>query len=160
MNPLARTADLIVEALASETIVYDTRRNRVHCLNETSTFIWRYCDGQTSVTQIAEKLSERLGEAANPDVVRFGLRRLKSCGLLEEAATEETMVSRRELTKRLALLGGTVAAALPMITSIVAPTPAMAGSRDHYGDDDSSNGKSKGHEKSHGNGKGHGSGHD
>ncbi len=151
MHPVARTTELIVEALPSETIVYDTTNHRVHCLNETASLIWRHCDGQTSVEQIANHLSRRLRAPADEDVVRLGLRELNDRGLLVGDPGETTTESRRELSKRLALVGGAFVALLPIITSIVAPTPAMAGSQD--GQD---NGDGKGKGKGNGNGQGDG----
>jgi len=139
--PLARKTELIVEALPSETIVYDTTHHRVHCLNKTASLIWRHCDGQTSVHQIAHQLSQTLRAPADVDVVRLGLRELHNCGLLVRESADTTAVSRRDLSKHLSILGGSFAL-LPAITSIVAPTPAMADSQDDNGDGDG-NGRGK-----------------
>jgi Coenzyme PQQ synthesis protein D (PqqD) len=133
MYPLAKATGLIIEELPSETIVYDTKRHRAHCLNQTASLIWRHCDGRTSVAQLAELLFQTLGMPADPEIVRVGLRRLSDCRLLVSESADTNTVSRRELTKRLSVLGGAFIGLAPAITSIVAPTPAMAWSGDHYG---------------------------
>ena len=155
MHPVARTTELIVEALPTETIVYDTTNHRVHCLNETASLIWQHCDGQTSVEQIANRLSRRLRAPADEDVVRLGLHELNDRGLLAGDPGETTTESRRELSRRLALVGGAFVALLPVITSMVAPTPAMAKSGDTEGN---GKGKGKGKGKGQGNGNGQGNG--
>lgn len=154
MYPLAKATGLISEELLSETIVYDTMRHRAHCLNQTARLIMQHCDGQTSIEEIARVLSQTLGMPADSDFVRRGLRELDNCGLLVGASADPDVISRRELTKRLAALGGAFVALAPTITSIVAPTPAMAQSHDSHGGWDG-----YGRDKGHGHGKGGGNGH-
>ncbi len=144
MYPLARTTDLIIEELPSETVVYDKKRNRVHCLNQAASLILRHCDGQTSVDEIARLLSHAVGVPADANIVRLGLRDLNDCDLLEaESASLET-VPRRELLNRLSALGAAFICLFPVVTSITAPTPAMAKSHDAH-DTGKGGGKGKGH---------------
>ena len=144
MYPIARTTDLTIEALPSETVVYDTTNHRVHCLNEMAGLIWRHCDGKSSVEQIAGRLSEDLKLPVDSDVVKLGLRELSKRHLLvpDPEGPELPTISRRGLGRRLALAGGTLVTLMPAITSIVAPTPAMAKSGD--------NGDGKGKKKAKG----------
>ena len=51
--PTAETERLIVREIDGETLVYDRRRNAASCLNEFATRVWRECDGETSVAEIA-----------------------------------------------------------------------------------------------------------
>jgi hypothetical protein len=155
-TPLARTKELIIEALPSETIVYDTINHRVHCLNETASLIWQHCDGQTSVEQIANRASQRLRAPADEDVVRLGLRELNDRGLLVSEPGDAPTVSRREVGKRLAVFGGAFVALLPVITSIVAPTPAMAASQGDSHGNGNGNGNGEGNGNGNGNGQGNG----
>ena len=46
-----------VERLAGETLVYDLRRHRAHCLNPAATLVWRCCDGRTTVASAAARLA-------------------------------------------------------------------------------------------------------
>ncbi|HEY0004483.1 MAG TPA: hypothetical protein VGB17_06700, partial [Pyrinomonadaceae bacterium] len=51
--PLARKEGLVVRELADELLVYDTRRDRAHCLNKTASLVWQRCDGLTSTSEMA-----------------------------------------------------------------------------------------------------------
>lgn len=129
--PIARKADLNIEELPSEMIVYDRLRNRMHCLNRSTAFIWRHCDGQTRLEHIAALLPE-VDLPADLDVVRRALKDLERVHLLEGglAFAESELPSRRTLVQRFGLAA---AAVLPVITSAVAPTPVMAKSGDRHG---------------------------
>jgi hypothetical protein len=127
---------LTIEELALETVVYDHKRNRMHCLNPSTSFIWRRCDGQTKLEEIAARLPE-VDLPADLDVVRGALKALDRAHLLEgepSFATSE-LPSRRKLVQRLGLAAGAAASVLPVITSAVAPTPAMAKSGDKHDND-------------------------
>lgn len=147
MYPLARTADLIVEELSSETIVYDQKRRRAHCLNKTAGLIWQHCDGKTSLPSIARQLSQATGLPVDEEIVALGLRELSSRGLLAAKPVRMDARSRRQWIGRLAVAGSAAIALLPAITSIVAPTPAMAQSGDAHGSEGKGKGKGKGKSK-------------
>ena len=53
LMPRARQDELIVEELQDETLVYDLKRHKAHCLNRTSALVWRRCDGRTTVAEVA-----------------------------------------------------------------------------------------------------------
>ncbi len=125
MNPHARKEGLIVEELSDETLVYDEERHKAHCLNQTAAFVWRRCDGRTSVSELARLLEDELGIPANEEVVWLALDRLDRVHLLQERGqqgTETPRYSRRELVRRL----GQIGIAIPMVVSIVAPLAAAA----------------------------------
>lgn len=119
-KPTARTAELLVEELGDELLVYDQRDDQVHCLSSAAGRVWRACDGLTSVEQLGGVLGLESG------VVDQALGELEGCGLLEGEAGDG--VTRREATGRLAKLGAAAAAA-PLVYSIAAPTPALAASQ-------------------------------
>ncbi|HEY7306066.1 MAG TPA: PqqD family protein [Bryobacteraceae bacterium] len=133
LGPLARKEDLTIEDLPSETVVYDRTRNRMHCLNRSTSFIWKRCNGDTKVEEIAAQLPE-VGLPADLDLVRRALKALDRAHLLAggPASFDAALPSRRQLVQRLGLAAGTAAALLPAITSAVAPTPAMAKSKDDH----------------------------
>jgi hypothetical protein len=118
--PMSRKEDLVVEDLADEVLIYDQRTDQAHCLNREAAMVWRVCDGRTS----REKLSADLG--LDPSAVARAIDELDACGLLESAPASG--ITRREATLRMAKAGG-VAAAAPLIYSIMAPTPALAASQ-------------------------------
>ena len=62
---LRRRGDLSVEEVAGETLVLDDLGGCVHQLNPTAGFIWKQCDGQTSLQRIAERLVEEFDVAEN-----------------------------------------------------------------------------------------------
>lgn len=125
--PRKREKDLIVQEVAGETLVYDLKRHKAHCLNHTAALVWRHCDGATSESALAELLAREAGAPPDPDLVRLALSRLSSARLLDQVPSGEDAVSRRELVQRLKLVG-VLSALVPAVTSIVAPTAAQAGS--------------------------------
>jgi len=128
-NPKARDEQIIVEQILDETLVYDLKRHKGHRLNRTAAAIWRRCDGQTTVAEMAASLPE-LGLPADAELVRYTLARLEGVHLLHERVTprlRKPTISRREILSKLAQ-GGSVALLLPVVSSIAAPTPAMAAS--------------------------------
>lgn len=133
IGPVSRKTDLTIEELALETVVYDHKRNRMHCLNPSTSFIWRRCDGQTKLEEIAARLPE-VDLPADLDVVRGALKALDRAHLLEgePSFAISELPSRRKLGQRLGLAAASV---LPVITSAVAPTPAMAKSGDKHDND-------------------------
>lgn len=134
MLPHARHDQLVVQEVMDETLIYDLQTHRAHCLNETAAVVWRSCDGQTSLESIAETLRKRhtgfaAAEAgAAAEVVALAVQQLDAIGLLHPvAAPTAARISRREVARRLGLVGS-LAVLVPAITSIAAPTAAMAAS--------------------------------
>ena len=127
--PRAREAGLIVRELEDETLVYDAVTDKAHCLNQTAARIWKHCDGTSSVTQIADLLSETADTIIDEKVVWYALEQFNKDGLLEEkieppAAFKIAGMSRRRMVRTLGLAA---MVAIPVVTSIVAPTPVQAG---------------------------------
>lgn len=130
MLPRAREDRLVVHELPDEVLVYDLTRHRAHCLNRTAAFIWRHCDGQTTVAEMAALLQEELKYPVDEAVVWLALDRLGRAHLLRERVAPPAGAagpSRREVMRELALVGG-LAVLLPVVLSIVAPTAAQAAS--------------------------------
>ncbi|HEY0101572.1 MAG TPA: PqqD family protein [Pyrinomonadaceae bacterium] len=126
-KPRARERDLIVEELKDETLVYDLESHRAHCLNRSAALVWKQCDGRRSVAEIAGNLSREFPAGADDEMVSFALEQLAKFKLLEERggkpAGAKTGLTRREMMRRLGLAA---AVGIPLVTSIVAPTPAQA----------------------------------
>jgi len=118
--PLARTNGLVVQEVPNEVLVFDMETNEAHCLNETAAMVWKYCDGKTSVAQIAEIL----GENANDDLVWLAIDQLNEHKLLEkEVTTKFAGQSRREVLRKIGLAS---MIALPIIASMAAPRSVLA----------------------------------
>ena len=126
LTPQARKEGLVVQELSGEVLVYDRERNKAHCLNSTAARVWEYCDGKTSVAQIARAIEGEINAPVDEDVIWLGVEQLSKTHLLEKGAKlpeHKSGLSRREVMKRIGLAA---AVALPVVTSIIAPTAAQA----------------------------------
>lgn len=124
--PAARKADLVVEEVPGETLVYDLKSHKAHCLNRTAALVWKQCDGKRTAEQIARKVETEMGTTVSAEVVWMAVDRLEKLRLLQapvERAPGMTRMSRREVVRR---LGITAAVALPLITSIRSPLALQA----------------------------------
>jgi hypothetical protein len=124
--PLMRTERLIVDQLPDEVLVYDLDRHKAHCLNSTAALIWKQCDGRTTPPDIARRLQDELQVPCKEDHVWLALSQLEKIHLLEQPITlppQLAGMSRRQMVRA---LGVAAAVAVPLVTSIVAPTPAQA----------------------------------
>lgn len=126
-RPRAKSSKLVVRALVDETLVYDVEGHRAHCLNRTAALVWGLCDGQSTVSRIAERAGARLSARVPEELVRLALEQLDDRGLLAPCelrpAPAADLVSRRAMVRRLGLAA---AVSLPLVTSIISPTPVMA----------------------------------
>ena len=124
--PEARREGLVVQELSGEVLVYDRERNKAHCLNSTAARVWEYCDGKTSVAQIARAIQGEINAPVDEDLIWLGVDQLSKIHLLQERAKlpeHKAGLTRREVMKRIGLAA---AVTLPVVTSIIAPTAAQA----------------------------------
>ena len=119
-----RSSTTHTEQLGDEASVYDWARARVHALNPTAARVWRQCDGATSPDAIAAALRAEMGIAEAEAVVDLTLRQLAGVHLLELPV--ESRGDRPATTRRWLIGHGVAAAMLPVIHSIVAPSPVDA----------------------------------
>ena len=124
--PRMRQQGLVIDELPDEVLVYDLDRNKAHCLNRTAAFVWQHCDGQTTPQGIARLLAIELQTPISDDIVWFALLQLEKLHLLEEHLAPPAQVAG--LTRRQLIRGLGIAAAtsLPVVISLLAPTPAQA----------------------------------
>jgi hypothetical protein len=129
-RPLAREEDLLEEAVGEEILLYDQKSHTAHCLSPVAARVWRHCDGEHDLSDLARLVG------ASKNLVADALHELREKGLL--AAEPELMQStvsgesRREAIGRVARYGA-AAAAGSMIVSATAATPAMASSGEEEG---------------------------
>ena len=97
---------LVLEALNDELLVYCPTRQEASCLNPTARFVLERCDGETPLQQVAQEI----GDA----VLRQTLNMLQKKGLIQDWKT-----TRRQFLGK---------AAVPVILSVLAPSPAAAAS--------------------------------
>lgn len=122
--PQARRDGLIVRELPDEVLIYDTEDDKAHCLNATAAAVWRYCDGETSVSEMSFRLAREFSTPVDEDVVWLALETLGKSGLLEEPVIRPSGVSRGDVVKKAALVGA--ALSVPAVFSVLAPTASAA----------------------------------
>lgn len=135
MKPYARKDNLLVQGVGDDLVIYDQCRHQAHSLNRTAALVWKACDGKKTVAEIATLLAQELNAPHSEELTWNTLAQLEKACLLREAAASPASpgdVSRRQAIHSLGLKG---AAALlpPVVTSLVAPTPAMASSGYRFG---------------------------
>jgi len=123
------SSNLVLEQLPDELMIYDQKRNKAYCLNQTAAFVWQNADGNKTVSDLVELMTRELKKPVNEQVIWFALDVLSKDGLLEgpTAVTEVPAgVSRRALLQK---VGMGVAVAIPAVTVLlVSPAKAHASS--------------------------------
>ncbi|MBX7171620.1 MAG: PqqD family protein [Pyrinomonadaceae bacterium] len=125
-KPKARNENIVVQEMESELLIYDLTINKAFCLNETSAMIWQLCDGKHSVSEISRTLSQKLNQPITEDLIWLALDRFKKDNLLEQSeqfVIDFNGLSRRQVIKKIGLAS---VIALPLVSSIVAPSAVMA----------------------------------
>src|SRR6266550_6313102 len=126
--PKARTEQLIVKEIDDEVLVYDLKTDQAHCLNKTAALVWQHCDGQRSMSDIADSIAKHTDAPVDERVVLLALDGLGKHELLEKSLMRPAYlegISRRELAKQV----GLAALAIPVILSISSPAPAQTASQ-------------------------------
>ena len=123
--PRLRTQNLVVKELPNELLIYDLERNKAFCLNQTARLIMDECDGITAIDEAVNSLNHKLKSKMSEDMIWMVLEQLKDANFIEknyEIPIQTTRVTRRKILQSAATLG----IALPIITSLIAPTAAHA----------------------------------
>lgn len=124
--PLSRREDLVVQELNDEMLIYDLKKNKAFCLNATSAMVYGFCDGTKSVSDISKAVGTKLNLPVTDELVWLALDQLRDENLLENNRKLESKFegfSRREAIKKVGLAS---VIALPVVSSLVAPTAASA----------------------------------
>jgi hypothetical protein len=112
-----------VETLRGELCIYEWTTKTVHALNPAAARVWDMCDGVTTTDEMIAAVRRDLNAPGATAIVEHALAQFDRAGLLEPGTpiVAGVLVSRRALLQRIG-----VAAAIPVVTSIVAPTPLAA----------------------------------
>lgn len=124
--PLSRSENILTQELEEEILIYDLSGDRALCLNRSCMMVWQECDGSKPVSEIAGILTGKLGSAVTEEFVWLAIEQLDKENLLEnkpQMPESFAGLSRREAIRRVGLAS---VAVLPVISSLLAPTPAMA----------------------------------
>lgn len=123
---LARHDELIVRKIGTETVIYEPRTHRAHCLGRTAAAVWCAWERRSGVGETALRVSQALGEALDEASVQLVLRRLHRAGLIERPAggSDSRRETRRAPGRRVALRRVGVAAGLAVL-SVAVRSPAQ-----------------------------------
>lgn len=125
--PQARRSGLIVREVDGEVLIYDQERDKAHCLNHTAAKVWKYCNGQTTVAEACSSLSRDLKSPVDEKLIWYALDQFSTDHLLGDKIELPPFMAagmnRRQVVRALGLAA---LVAAPLVTSIVAPTPAQA----------------------------------
>ena len=103
---LSRQADVLVQDLESELLIYDSRINKAYCLNQTAALVFQLSDGTRTALEISELMSKKLGIVVSEDFVWLALQGLEKANLMEngkEPTDYFAGVSRREVIRKVGL---------------------------------------------------------
>lgn len=125
--PLARKDGLLVRAVNEEMLVYDLERHKAHCLNRTAALVWGHCDGKATVADVARLVGKKIGTPPDEETIRNALSQLDRAGLLQGRITRADNARRLSRRQAVRSLSVAAAAAVPIVTTIVAPHAAEAG---------------------------------
>lgn len=132
-RPVAKRIGILIEELGDETVLYDPSSSHFVSLNAVAYFVWKRCDGETSVSQIVGALELEHGLEDASEVVWLAVHLLSSEGLFdgdvvvpEAGDAEEAEGVGRSMSRRTMLAIAGVGLAAPVVGSLVAPLPAAA----------------------------------
>jgi len=123
VGPRARTNRLVTRDLGDELLVYDLERHKAYCLNQVAMQVFRHCDGETTIPDMALRIGNALGMPVHEQAVHLGLLRLEKAHLLENPLHLTLHTSRREMLRT---LGKAAVVVVPLVTAITVPTSAQA----------------------------------
>lgn len=122
--PIARQDGLVIQEMPNEVLVYDLETSKAHCLNETSAFVWKVCDGKNSVEDITALFGAHSGSPVQEELIRLAIDQLNEKNLLDrKIPLNFEGQSRRAVIKKLGLAA---VVALPLVASLVAPSNVLA----------------------------------
>jgi hypothetical protein len=120
--PSSRNENLVTQEIGQEILIYDLTTHKVYGLNETAAIVYRACDGKTTFDELKQK------HKWTDEIIFLALERFKEIGLFPENQFPDspfTGMKRRDLIRKVGLASMVM---LPVISSIVAPSAAMAAS--------------------------------
>jgi hypothetical protein len=123
--PEKRIEGIVMEQVATETLLYDEAKHKAYCLNATAAAVWSACNGAHTIAQIAASVTTTLAHPVDEDLVLFTLSELNRDGLLKQTTTtvELASPSRRVMLRK---LGASAVFLLPAIALISAPKASHA----------------------------------
>jgi len=120
--PTSRQARLVIQELSDEVLIYDLDRDRAHCLNQAAAFVWKRCDGRTTVAEALVRFEEEFGAGVDEATILLAVDQLEEFDLLQERVKRPVRMNRVSRRALIRSMGLAAAVAVPLITSIGIPT--------------------------------------
>lgn len=120
--PTSRQERLVIEELTDEVLIYDLDRDKAHCLNQAAAFVWKQCDGHTTVAEALARFEEEFGVGVDEAMIWLALDQLEKFDLLQERVKRPDRMNRVSRRALIRSMGLAAAVAVPLITSIGIPT--------------------------------------
>lgn len=122
--PIARKEGLVIQEMPDEVLIYDLESNKAFSLNPTAAEVWKACDGNKTVAEIAESLTGSRDSDKKEEVVWLALDQLKEKDLIaNDLSSRFDGMSRREVIRKVGLA---TAIALPVIAMLSFPAKTLA----------------------------------
>lgn len=133
MKPRRREEGLFVQQLGDELVIFDHASYKASTLNASAAFVFNLCDGTRTSEMLAEEVSAKQNVASDEAaaIVDLALDRFSRQHLLEESvppARGNRLISRRKVLQQLATAATVAAIAIPIVTSLRAPSAAASSS--------------------------------
>jgi len=122
-----RVEGLLIERVDGEVLVVKESSHEAHALNEAAAVVFDLCDGSMSHAAMAAEVARRTGLPADESVVALALADLVEAGLVVLDDEETPVITRRSLIRGLALPAAAIAM-LPVVETVLMPTPAAGAS--------------------------------
>lgn len=106
--------------VGEDTLVFNPFNGEAHSLNKVAAFILHCCDGETTVQEVASLCEQEFECLAGEDLVRYTLEQLRRKKLVDSC--DPGALTRKDLLVKAA----GAAVALPVVASVVLPSPALA----------------------------------
>ena len=119
--PSSRRERLAIQELTDEVLIYDLDRDQAHCLNQAAAFVWKQCDGRTTVAEALLRFKEEFGAGADEAMIWLALDQLGKFNLLSERVKRPERMNRVSRRALIRSMGIAAAVAIPLITSIGIP---------------------------------------
>lgn len=136
IRPLSLTAGLTAEEVDGGLLIYDEQDELVLRLNRSAALVWRSSDGNRTVADLVEVLTDELGERADEDQVLVALDELVKHGLIESGYEQRdpnaARISRRHFVRRVGAVAALAAWGVPVVHSMAVPQSASASSFPGY----------------------------
>ncbi|MFQ5556834.1 MAG: hypothetical protein ACE5GB_04915 [Acidimicrobiales bacterium] len=120
----ARVGGLHLERAGDELLVYNPADHTAHAVNHIASVVLDACDGRRSTAELVDVVGGRVDTMVDHEVIALAVSDLLDAGLITMDGPVRG-VSRRSLIARVGV-GAAAIAAIPVVESITAPSPAAA----------------------------------